>query len=364
MEYLYKKPKTTAPLARSVSVRALVFQIEANIVNVYRTMIRRDMVQGQPTNIDSWDPCKFLTERNGIRLIEEITRRTKYICSNEQIDCVALTLPGTLIGTSIIDGSSRLGIFETINVTDQCKKLSSPPTYVFHDAECLAMGEALLNVSPENTGVQPRHDTFVYVLVDEGVGSSIFIDGRPYRGAGVAGHIGRMVTQPYGLFNPIFNSCATLEVFAARPWVSENLVNEYRAEQDKAGALPPNSSSFRAAVAAAAASGNSRQLTFQLFADGVNSSDPLMLTVLEDAAQNLSIAINAIITILNPPLVILGGGMITEIPEFAHKVINYSRRRAFAGVWNETTLLVSKSKRDAQIVGAAHFLSRVIYEDY
>jgi predicted NBD/HSP70 family sugar kinase len=71
-------------------------------------------------------------------------------------------------------------------------------------------------------------------------------------------------------------------------------------------------------------------------------------------------AINAVITIMNPPLIILGGGMISEIQEFSDMVISYARRNAWAGSWNETTIHVAGPGLDAQIAGAAHLLVKVM----
>jgi glucokinase len=320
------------------------------------------LVRNQPECLDSWDPQPFLTDSKGLRLLEEIARRIQTLRSrtHEQVDFLAFTLPGTLEGVSTIDGSSRLGIYDLIDVTAECSKLRIPPAYVFHDAECAAIGEILSGAVPNDTRLVPGEETFAYIVVDEGVGSSLFIAGHPYRGAGVAGHIGRLVMQPSGAFNPTFMSRGTLEVFAARPWVSQNVVNEYLAEKGKSGALPASSSSFRAAVEAASLRGNERKLTLQQLADGVNMRDPIVMTVLEEAAQCLSVAINAIITIVNPPLIMLGGGMISELPVFSQMLVSYARRNAWAGSWNETTIHITKCGRDAQILGAAHFLSQVV----
>jgi predicted NBD/HSP70 family sugar kinase len=342
--------------------RALILQIEASVVTMHRAVINKGEIH-EHAHLDSWDPGRFISDRKGIRLLEEIARHCQSICSKDKIDCVALTLPGTVDGTSIIEGSSRLGIYEALDVTAECAKLRMPPTFVFHDAECLALGEVLSSLTPLHPEMESGKETFVYIIVGEGVGSSIFIDGKPYHGAGVAGQIGRLMMHPSGTFSPIFNSRGTLEVFAARPWVSQNVVNEYLAEKDKAGALPANSSSFRAAVAAAANTGKLQLLTFSQLDEGIKEKDALLLSVLEDAAQNLAIAINSIITILNPPLIVLGGGMITELSGFAQKVIDYTRRNAFAGSWNATTIHIARGAADSQIKGTAYFLSHTGTED-
>ena len=360
--YTEKKKTKSAPPKPSQEINVLILQIESTIINMYKTTINKHKQQ-DPTFLKSWDPSRFLSDSNGIRLLEEIARRTQTICTEEQIKNIAFTLPGTLDEPSTIEGSSRLGIYEAVNVTVECSRLGMPPVEVFHDAECQAIGEVIIDSSRLSTTMERGKETFVYIVVDEGVGSSVFINGRPYYGAGVAGHIGRLVMNPCGTFNPTFNSRGTLEVYAARPWISQNVVNEYLAEKDKSGALPDNSSPFRAAVAVAADSGKAKLLSFPQLADGAREKDTLLLPVLLDAAQSLGFAMNAIITILNPPLIVLGGGMITEIPGFSQQVIDYARRNSFAGIWNETIVDIAHSSKDSQVKGAAYLLSQSIYGD-
>jgi predicted NBD/HSP70 family sugar kinase len=219
--------------------------------------------------VNTWDPRPFLGDKNGHRIIEEIVRRTRAVVagSSEKVDYVVLTLPGTVSADSKIEASSRLGITEEVDVAALCDKLNAPRTYLFHDAECQGIGEVIGDKGLAN-GEMPQ-GTFAFILVDEGVGASLFIDGRPYRGAGAAGHIGRLVLEPNGAFNSTFACRGTLEVYAARPWVSQNVVNEYLSERGKLGAPSPTSSTFRAAVAAAAEGDNARNLSFsQLDYDG------------------------------------------------------------------------------------------------
>lgn len=340
------------------SAHALVIQIESGAARNYAISIKNGHLDGRPELLGTWDPTPYLLEPSGRRLVEELARRIKAIVTTtpKTIACVGLTLPGTLRGSSIIDGSSRLGVFDELDVTTECAKLGTPSTYVFHDAECRALGEVLYD-TPSSSGSLPV-DTFAFLLVDEGVGASFVINGRPYRGAGVAGHIGRLVVEPSGAFNTTFASRGTLEVFSARPWVSHNVVNEYLSEKGKVGAPSATSSAFRAAVEAAAESGNTRGITCKQLANGAASGDPIATAVLQDAAQYLSFAVNAIITIMNPPLLILGGEMISEIPGFFQMIVSHARRNAWAGSWNETTIKTATRGVDAQISGAAYLLPR------
>ena len=110
---------------------------------------RAGLIDSEPEALPSWDPRKFLSDPRGLRLIEEVVRRLRELIPKleTQPEAVALSLPGTLEGTSICSGSSRLGIYETVDVSDEAKRLGGPTCYLFHDAECLAIGEVRHGIS-------------------------------------------------------------------------------------------------------------------------------------------------------------------------------------------------------------------------
>jgi glucokinase len=338
-------------------MRFLVTVLEAHFAHQYiATMSATGTVQDLQKH-SSWNPAPYLDHHDGLRLIEELGRRCQAIFNEQKkpFDGIAISSPGTVDENSTILGSTRLGIKAPADFTAEMRKLNLPPCHVFHDVECLAIGEARHGRIAREGLLVPHAEHFGYVFIDEGIGCTLFINGRPHRGAGVAGHLGRMVVQPMGTYNKTFCSRGPLEVFASRPWVSANIVAEYLSERDKRGGAPASSEAFRAAVATAS-EGDWAALTIEHIAAGIGARDPIVTTVLEDAAQYLSIAINAIITIVNPPLIILGGEMIQKLPDFAATVISLSRRHAWSGSWNETQLRVAEFDRLGQAYGAAELL--------
>lgn len=344
-------------LGKAKAADCLVVKVESNTV-IFGKLEKNIAQKGSIEQIQAWDPRTFIGDRTGRRLFEEIARRAKPVLDANGHQSIAITLPGTMIGTTTLDGSSRLGIFEDINVSELFKELGLPRTSLFHDAECLAVGEALFaNGSREATHATaseapPLLDTFALLLVDEGVGASLFIDGKPYKGAGVAGHIGRLVVEPNGPFNATFATRGTLELFVARPWVSQNIVDAFLAGRGKKGENTSPTTAFRAAIAAAIEH-DQRALSYTTLNIGLNDDDPIAKSVFQEAADYLSSAINALITIMNPPLIMIGGRMVSEIPEFYELVLLKARRNAWAGSWNETTISLAKLGAEAQMLGAS-----------
>jgi glucokinase len=309
--------------------------------------------------LEEWDPSKYLTDDDGIRLVEELIRRIRLAWkkSTKVSDGIVLTLPGTISRNQEIVSSSRLGIHKPLNICQFISGELAIPCRVFHDLECVAIG----HTNPVGEGrshSETENETLVYVFVDEGVGSKIIIGGKTHTGAGVAGTLGRLTVQPDGAYFKQLAARGTLEVFSSRPWVSHNLVAMYLSEVDKAMNPPAEiiDSPFRRALGIAA-SGDWEGIDYQQIADGVNANDPIASSVLDVAARYLGFALNSIITILHPHSIILGGAMMTEVPNFASQSINYARQLSWPLAWNQTNIVVSSMGRESQIVGALNLWS-------
>jgi predicted NBD/HSP70 family sugar kinase len=306
---------------------------------------------------DRWDCSPYFTDPTGVRLMEEVVRRSRRIFGNlgEEPTAIALTLPGTLEGTTTIQRSTRLGILEPINISELFRDRSMPPCHVLHDTECLAIGEARYGPLREEPGMIAGREEFAFIYADEGIGTIIFLDGRVYRGAGNAGRIGRLVVAPEGAYNRSFKSRGPLELFAARPWVSANIVGELLAEQGKVGEATTGDRTFRAAVSATAR-GDWTTLTFQQIARGITCKDPVAVTIIEEAARYLGLAVHAVLTVVHPFVIILGGGMITDLPGFGQSVMSHARRFSYDVAWNKTVIRLASLGREAQLLGARELL--------
>lgn len=346
---------TTRESRSQTSQSLAVVILEARTATVYLAEHPGDA----PQKVDEWDPSQFLTDSDGRRLFEQVARRLRDTAVSVDVAGVALSLPGTLSGADTIVSSSRLNIHEKVDVSTLMKDHLDTECYIFHDVECLAKGEAL-NLSETSANAQ----TTVYIFIDEGVGSNILINGRPYIGAGVAGLLGRLTVQPDGSYYRALAARGSLEVFSSRPWVSENMVCLYLSERDKIdrASRPVPDNAFRRALGVAAGTDDWHGLTYSHIAEGIETSDPIAVGVLEVAARYLGFALNCVITILHPHQIILGGGMVTDLPGFSDQVIDYARRFSWPLAWNNTSIVIARMGRDAQVMGAAALCYDVLSE--
>ncbi|WP_416978074.1 ROK family protein [Streptomyces sp. T028] len=339
----------------------LVIKLESNQGQLTPVLMR----DGNPQLLQSsmeWDPPEAVGEDSGPRLAEEVARRIRHFTTRNpgmQPRGVAVTLPGTLNGTQEVLSSKRLGIFERINFSEVVMDAGGPHVHLYHDTECIGVGEVQYG-GGEAAGADPDlRKNFCYLLVDEGIGSKIFIDGTPLAGAGSAGHLGRLIVQPDGAYNETFASRGPLEVFSSRPWVSSNMVGLLRAERGKVGLSTTSSSAFRRFLQAAS-DAEWTSLSYEQMNAGIRDRDPIATAVLEDAAKYLGLALNAVITITHPPRILLGGGMITDLDGFADSVIGHARRFSWELAWNRVSIRKATLGRKAQLLGAAALLASTL----
>ena len=195
-----------------------------------------------------------------------------------------------------------------------CEKLSSKlhlPVYLENDANCAALGEAKMGA-----GADFSHS--ITVTFGTGIGGGIIVDGRiyhgPFFGAGEVGHhIIYVDGQPCTCGK---NGC--WEAYAS----ATALIRDSGQINAKAA--------FDAAIA-----GNDRAIK-----------------IIDRYYQYAAIGIANLIDILQPQIIILGGGVAAQGESFLQEVTKRTAQLVFAGDMR-TTLALAKLGNDAGIIGAA-----------
>ena len=150
---------------------------------------------------------------------------------------------------------------------------------VENDANLAALGE-------RSFGWGSSADTFVYIWVGTGVGMGIVINGALYRGArGAAGEIGFL---PFGL---------------------DEAVEEPGKISDSYLGMFEEATSAEGIVRQARELGLPASLSPKQIFDAAQQGDSKALAVVEQEGQRLALAIAAITAVLDPELIVLGGGI-------------------------------------------------------
>jgi glucokinase len=286
------------------------------------------------------DAIKFSTkaERGSDAVIERISRCVldaidECDLSPKQIRGVGIGAPGAVDpehGEVLF--APNLGWKEVAIVKDLEKRLGVP---VFLENDChvcmLGVYECELKRKPRNV---------VGIFIGTGIGGGLVINGEPYIGSGhTAGEVGHMVIDVNGPKCSCGNK-GCFEVLASRLAL------------------------FRA-IEAAVKGGKETILTEMLGKDlkdlrsnhlrkAINRGDKLVAKIVEDAAEYTGIAVANLINLLNPEVVVLGGGVIEALrDEMMPTITKSAKSHVLTGTLNNVEIIASKLGDDAGITGSA-----------
>ena len=190
------------------------------------------------------------------------------------------------------------------------------PVVIENDVRAAAWGEYAY-------GAGRGTDSLVAVFVGTGIGSGAVLDGRLWRGAGnAAGEIGHTQVVPDGVPCPC-GARGCLERYAS----GSGLQQRFR---DAMTAGTPTTLTERT-------SRDVGRLTAELVYEAAEAGDAVARELWSDAERYLTLALANYVTVLNPRMLILGGGVIESVPALFDRVVT--------GVPPATTVLARKVLR-------------------
>lgn len=197
------------------------------------------------------------------------------------------------------------------------------PVHVENDVRAAAWGEFRFGAG---VGVQ----SLVAVFVGTGVGSGAVLRGELWRGAGnAAGEVGHTQVVVDGLDCPC-GQHGCLEQYVSGSGFQRRL-RQALAE------------GVRTRLAAAAG-GEPERLTAAMLYASVEDADPLARRLWDDAVRYLTTGLANYVTLVNPELLILGGGVIERVPQLFDAVAT--------GVPKQTTVLARSVRIERPQLGA------------
>ena len=229
------------------------------------------------------------------------------------VGCVAPGMTDTQSG--VVLEAANLNNWINVPVVAELERRFQAPAAVENDVNAAAIAEARLSVSTEMSPV-------VYVTLSTGVAAGIVIDGKILQGANYcAGEIGSIIPSPEYLdqdWQP--NGC--LEQLAG----GIGLAAQWTNIQDTAASTTSALEVFQAA----------------------DAGDAKAAALIDNATDYLAQAIVALVCVLDPEIVILGGSIGLARPEIAERV----RQTLAKSVPHVPSVLPSCLGDDAPLLGA------------
>jgi glucokinase len=221
---------------------------------------------------------------------------------------------GTVIATSYLMGWRNVPLRALLEERFQI------PAAVDNDVNLAAIGERW-------AGAAKGVEDFVFLAIGTGIGAGIVLNGRPFRGsAWAAGEVGYMLVPGTQDTPGERGKPGALESMVGGDGIASQWQSLWRADQTK---LP-------------------RNLHAGEIFDYALAGDALAQTILHQSSRLLALAIYNIVTVLNCPLFVFGGGV------GMHPVL-YTTTKNILRQWkmrNEPELLCSKLGPDAQLMGS------------
>jgi glucokinase-like ROK family protein len=193
-------------------------------------------------------------------------------------------------------------------------------------------------------GLGQGFNDFVYIDAGMGIGASIFIGGRIYRGfTGTAGEFGHVTVDTNGpLCSCGNNGC--LEAMAS----STTIIEAARR------ALSKGVTSKTLEMA----NGDPNGISIEIIARAANENDSLAFRVLSEAASHIGASVADLVNLLNPQAIIFGGALFRAAPDLLlDQIRRVVRQRALEKAVNDVELLISPLGSDAGALGAARLRS-------
>jgi len=214
----------------------------------------------------------------------------------------------------------------------------SRPAWLFNDVEAAAAGEAAF-------GAGKGKKDFVVIFVGTGIGGAIYRGGKPYAGAThTAGEIGHTVVDVNGRLCGC-GGLGHLEAYASRTAIVRTLLAAMQLGRktvltDVANEINPSDpggSGIRSGTIAMA----------------LSRHDQLVEECLGLGADYLAAGLVSVVNFYNPPLIILGGGLVEAVDAFFERAATKARQSALPVPRADVSIVKAGLGDYSGVVGAA-----------
>ena len=251
----------------------------------------------------------------------------------DQVKAIGMSAPGA------VDPDKGVVIFapnlkwKNVPLKKEMEKELGVPVFIENDANLQMIG-----IYEVELAAKPRH--VVGIFVGTGIGGGLILNGDLYSGFNdAAGEIGHMVLDINGPKCGCGNS-GCFEALASRTAIFNRIQEAVRASHKTVltNMLGKDLQDMR--------SGHLRK--------AIRKGDKLVLKIVEQAAEFTGIAVGNLMNLLNPEVVILGGGIIEALEETVMpRIVETARERALSGTAKGVQIEASRLGDNAGIIGGA-----------
>lgn len=244
---------------------------------------------------------------------------------------ICAAIPGTIdFGAGIITVAPNLPALNNFKMVAALESELGIKAILENDANAAALGESWC-------GASRGYASSILVTLGTGIGGGIIIDGRIVRGAdAMAGEIGHICVEAFGTICRC-GSVGCVEQYSSASAIvriTEELTQQYPASNLK----------------------NIKSLTASdIFEAGMNG-DELALEVFRQMGFYLGVALSSLINVLNPEIIVIGGGASAGWNLFMPHTQETIRQRAFGSISKNAVIVRGELSDDAGLLGGARLV--------
>ncbi len=237
------------------------------------------------------EPTDTRSAESSVGQLLRIARELRDECQSQgELAGIGIGVPGiTESDTGLVVWAPNLPGWRDVPLGRRFREEFGVPALVENDVDVAVLGEWW-----KGAGRGARN--VVLIAVGTGIGGGIMIDGKLYKGSGgVAGAIGWFVIGENRLNGAEYKDVGCAESLAAGPGIA-------RRAQEAARANPGT-------AMLQLARGSVEDITSKTVFEAAGSGDQAALEIIEETARYLGIVAANVISLLNPEVVIIGGGV-------------------------------------------------------
>lgn len=276
-----------------------------------------------------------------VQFIQQLIQQSGIECS--RLRGIGVGVPGIVRPGGMVEWAPALQ-WRGLAIASILKDRLHYPVFVENDVNLLALGEYWY-------GAGQGAQSLACLAVGTGVGAGIVINGQLYSGAHqAAGEVCNLVVDRSPLGRD-FSQFGCLESIASGPALAKRYADQRR---------EPTATGYGDTIAAGGARLDDGTVTgAEIVFDEARKGDPIAKRIVDEFAQALAMAVISIITVLDPEVIVLGGGVSQDADLFLGRLNELCR----PAVQVMPKLVVSSLGVDAGVMGAVALTLHKTKED-
>ncbi|NLC66806.1 MAG: ROK family protein [Clostridium sp.] len=260
-----------------------------------------------------------------IKTIDDVIEKSNINLSD--IKAIGIGSPGPLdVKKGIIIETPNLP-FKNFDIVSPISEKFKVKTYLDNDANVAAIGEFIF-------GAGVGKENLIYITVSTGIGAGAILNGKPYRGStSNALEMGHIIVEPSSKHMCNCGKYGDVEALSSGTAI---------AKRAKEAIDKGEETSLK----------NLDKVTSKEVYEAYLKGDETSIRILDEAFKYLGIAIGNIITLFDPEIIVIGGG-VSKIGEFFFEEIRKNAKKTtFDFMFDNTKIVPSKLGEDNNLIGA------------